>query len=304
MTETAIRYEEAPVLQSVLAYGSETLVPTNDICRLSYYLKCCVVGCGINIPMEGVLLDYMNAHNIPLHLQEKIVRSAFEALSLENLINRAFILDDQHILLPQGTLNTFFEFKTASTYFSINSFTIDTGQQMHVHKVMLCTLKWMREYYIDPFIRYQQGNPLVEIHAIPVALDGEYSDYVRSRRCTQQHAVITITPVDPPETARGNIPSNCSACNQENFEGPHYRCSQCTSFEVCGQCYNTGRHDQTHSFERICSPSSAPEPLAAQVEMLNERDSFVPDVPMAIAVPMDQTSSAKSVAQAPASIIR
>jgi hypothetical protein len=232
-----------------------------------------------------------------------IVRIALQDLSLENLINRAFILDDQHTLLPQGTLNTFFEFKTASTYFSINSFTVAAGQQMHVHKVMLCTLKWMREYYIDPFIRHQQGNALVESHAVCIPHDGLYTEEIIPPPMSCNQPVMVLTTADTPRAARrSNLV--CSSCNQTNLEGLRYRCSQCPSSDLCEQCYNAGQHDQTHSFERIRDTCSEPEPLAAQVEALTDRYSLVPDVPMAIAVPVDDASSDGMIIKTSASLIQ
>lgn len=285
MDVATIQYaEQEPVLRSVFAYGSETLVPNHDISRLSYYLKCCIVGCGIPIPLNEALIDYQNAHNLPIHLQELIVRTSFNDLSLENLINRAFILDDQHTLLPQGTLNTFFEFKTASTYFAINNFAVAAGQQIHIHKVMLCTLKWMREYYIDPFIRYQQGDALVESHAVRVPQDSLTEDENALVMSFNQGIIVTTT-----DTPQANLLTNalCSSCNLVSLQGLYYRCSQCPSSNLCEQCYMAGQHDQTHSFERIRDNCPEPEPLRAQVEELTDRNYLVPDVPMAIAVPID-----------------
>lgn len=301
MAESTIRYEHPPVLQSICAFGSETLVPNNEICRLSYYLKCCVVGCGINIGIDEDLLDYMNAHKMTGEQQKQILEYSFNALSLANLINRAFILDDQHVLLPHGTLNTFFEFKTASTYFSINTFfSVATGHQFYVHKVMLCTLKWMREYYIDPFVRYQQGNPVIEIQAIPVAEDDELSYAVVGDGSNNTNHGVVVTPVDPPSPKL--LPPVCRSCYQtiRSTERPFYRCAQCPNAEFCDTCYAEGCHDQTHVFERICRTST--EALTARVEVLCERDaSFVPDVPMAIAIPVEQLGMKKraSVAKSP-----
>jgi hypothetical protein len=291
----SLRYEQPPILQSVCAYGSETLVPNNDICRLSYYLKCCAVGCGINIGIDDALLDYMNAHYLSAEQQEQILRFSFTNLNLVNLMNRAFILDDQHVLLPQGTLNTFFEFKTAVAFFSIDSFTIATGQHVNVHKVMLCTLKWMKEYYLEPFVRYQQGNPVIEIHASPVAEEDEVSYAVGGD--DYRHQGMVVTPVlDHHGAAQGvnslvHLRRTCCACIgaiQMN-DAPCYRCTQCPMAEFCEDCYTAGWHDQTHIFERICRTST--EALAARVETLHEGDAlFPPDVPMAIAIPVEQSS--------------
>lgn len=290
-TPGSLRYEQPPVLQSVCAYGSETLVPNNDICRLSYYLKCCAVGCGINVGIDDALLDYMNAHHLSTEQQEEILRFSFTDLNLVNLLNRAFILDEDHVLLPQGTLNTFFEFKTASTFFSIDSFTVATGQQVSVHKVMLCTLKWMKEYFIEPFARYQHGNPMIEIDATPVAEEDELSYAVGGD--DYRHQGMVVTPVLDHRGVGANCPPlrrTCCACLgtiQMNDE-PCYRCTQCPILaDFCEDCYTAGRHDQTHVFERICRTSA--EALTARVEVLQEGDSsFLPDVPMAIAIPVEQ----------------
>lgn len=290
---SSIRYEHLPVLQSVCAYGSETLVPDNDLCRLSYYLKCCVVGCGINIGIDDALLDYMNAHQLTIEQQQQILRYAFSDLGVFNLMNRAFILDDQHVLLPQGTLNTFFEFKTASTYFSIDTFTVATGQQVYVHKVMLCTIKWMREYYIDPFVRYQQGNPMIEIYATPVAEDDEVSYAVGGDDYCHQGMVVTPI-LDHRGVANNLLFRTCCTCLETIHmnESPSYRCTQCPAAELCEDCYNAGRHDQTHTFERYCRTSA--EYLSARVETLHEDNmSFIPDVPIAIAIPIDQNVPAE-----------
>eukprot|EP00934_Nitzschia_sp_Nitz4_P006465 Nitzschia sp. Nitz4//scaffold60_size111251//46888//47997//NITZ4_004147-RA/size111251-processed-gene-0.25-mRNA-1//1//CDS//3329555564//6455//frame0 len=296
MTDVAIRYEQRPILQSVCAYGSETRVPNNEICRLSYYLKCCVVGCGINIGIEEELLDYMHAHCMTSEQQKKVLEYAFGTLNVANLMDRAFILDEQHVLLPQGTLNTFYELKTASTYFSINRFlSVATGQQLYVHKVMLCTLKWMREYYLGPFIRYQQGNPIVEIMATPVAEGDELSYVVVEQEGRDDnlhsHGVI-VTTIQPPLSLGSS--RKCRSCDKRfcPMNEIFYRCTQCTKSEYCESCYEQGCHDQTHVFERICRTSA--EALPVQVEVLNDVDeTFVPDVPVAIAIPVERIAGVK-----------
>ena len=201
-----LRYEGRPVLESVLTYGQETHIPDHDICRLSYYLKCCVVGCGIEFPasllsslllptqiltplfptsqyqrllgdgmipetdtlvpggglVSSCLLDYERAHLLPESWQTVIRRLAFNVFSYDKMMNSAIILDDQHLLLPPGTLNTFFEIKTASMYFTVhNHFTdITSGKQVEVRKVMLCTTGWIQEYFVRPFLRDYEDSVL------------------------------------------------------------------------------------------------------------------------------------------------
>lgn len=224
-----LRYENRPVLQSVVSYGQETRIPDHDVCRLSYYLKCCVVGCGIELPtslltslllplsplpdvggyfgtaggfmipplpvlpphaQQGVdpaselvsarILDYERAHLLPASWQAVIRRLAFGLFSYEKLLNSCIILDDEHLLLPTGTLNTFFEIKTAATFFTIQNFFTDitSGKQIKVHKVMLCTTGWVLEYYLQPFLHECETNILhmtIPTHLSSVALSQEAS---------------------------------------------------------------------------------------------------------------------------------
>jgi hypothetical protein len=262
-----LRYDHVPVLQSILAYGAETNVPDHDICRLSYYVKCCVVGCGIDIPLlDETLLDYMTAHTLPPRLQELIKHFAYRELSLEKLINRAFILDEQHILLPRGTLNTFFEFKTASTYFTVNCFDIDSGQQVHFHKVMLCTLKWLLEYYINPFFREQQANALLLPMLVGGDCAGEWHPAIEilailmlSIRGLRQQYQQPLQPTNSP-LAGGR------AISQQYYDGREYHIP---GLNITERSTNSPRTQEGWDF--------------------TERDTTViADVPVAIAVPIDE----------------
>ena len=273
MNGATIEYNAAPILRSVSTYGFETNVPDDDICRLSYYLKCCVIGCGIQIPLDQSLIRYRNAHNLPIHHQQMIVQAAFQIFSLETLINRAIILDDQHLLLPEASLNTFLEFKTASTHFSINNFTIYAGQKVQIHQVMLCTFKWMRHYYIDPLLRYQQGNVLIISHATLIPHHESLQGHA-SVSCSQP---ITVAPIGTVSTSEDAVVV-CGCCDQRVAEGSSYGCCQCTS-----------QNDQTH---------------VAEVIAIAQTDDHVPDVPMAIAVPAIDTVALDDSIKTPSSSLQ
>eukprot|EP00538_Stauroneis_constricta_P006281 CAMPEP_0119552140 /NCGR_PEP_ID=MMETSP1352-20130426/5219_1 /TAXON_ID=265584 /ORGANISM="Stauroneis constricta, Strain CCMP1120" /LENGTH=770 /DNA_ID=CAMNT_0007598323 /DNA_START=316 /DNA_END=2628 /DNA_ORIENTATION=+ len=184
---SSIRIEEPPVLSSVFAYGSETQVPNHDICRLSYYLKCCTMGCGMlhflppalsaaasdgdrssTSTASSPLIEYQNAHRLPVEQQQMIIKIAFQDFPLVTLLNRVIILDDQHLLLPQGTLNTFYEFGTAAGYFTIYPYTATASTRYDLVKVMLCTTRWIQEYYLNPFLRYVHGELLIETFAVRI----------------------------------------------------------------------------------------------------------------------------------------
>ncbi|KAG7348377.1 hypothetical protein IV203_017082 [Nitzschia inconspicua] len=282
--EGTLRYEAVPQLQSVFAYGSETHVPDHDICRLSYYVKCCVVGCGIRMPLaDDALLEYMTAHTLPVHLQELIKRMAFQELSLDKLLNSALILDENHTLLPLGTLNTFYEFKTASTYFTINSLTVGSGRQECVHKVMLCTFKWLQEYYINPFYREQQANPLIAA----ILNGGITADLLPALNLlslelslARQHQLGLVPQVVPSASAAGQRPLEEQECNLR---------------------------EQRHVPSAVTSGSGSTNmiafPEATEVQALTERDAIVPDVPMAIAELVNEESLASNVVEASATLL-
>eukprot|EP00980_Cylindrotheca_fusiformis_P021526 scaffold8369_cov121-Cylindrotheca_fusiformis.AAC.7 len=152
--------EQLPQMGSVLSFGTETLVPDHDICRLSYYLKCCILGCGIALPINPQLVDYVHAHLLPTEFQRSIVEIAFRDLNLALLMNRVFILDEHNLLLPRGSLNTFLAFKTASSVFDITTLTQVANQSLQTHKVMLCASKWLKDYFLGPFFRYHYDNSI------------------------------------------------------------------------------------------------------------------------------------------------
>jgi hypothetical protein len=273
-----LRYDHQPVLQSVFAYGSETQVPDHDVCRLSYYVKCCVVGCGIQMPLaDDALLDYMSAHTLPSHLQDLIKRMAFHELSLEKVLNSALIIDEQHILLPYGTLNTFYEFKTASTYFTINSISIGSGRQECVHKVMLCTFKWLQEYYINPFFREQQSNPILAALLNP-ALSRELQPAIDLLA-----AQLTVAAA----TAGSQQQQQARPDQQRSSQEEQQRWQQQDQQSQC----------QQQITQRIRPPE------ATQVQALTERDAIIPDVPVAIAVPVDDDSIDMNLVEAPAAVV-
>ena len=279
-----LRYDHNPVLQSVLAFGSETQVPDHDICRLSYYVKCCVVGCGIRIPLaDDALLDYMTAHTLPLHMQELLKRMAFQELSLDKLLNSALIVDEQHILLPFGTLNTFFEFKTASTYFTINSLSIGSGRQECVHKVMLCTMKWLQEYYINPLSRYLQGNPLL------TTLNGNISfDLLQALNLLSIQLNFALL-------QQSLLPPN------QHLQLPQQVLS--VSLPLNRQ---QNQQQGAPSTPDATSSAAITIPEASQVQELTDQDAMIPDAPLAVAelVVEDSDVADSSLVEVPARVIQ
>jgi hypothetical protein len=236
---------------------------------------------------DDALLDYMSAHALPIHLQELLQRMAFQELSLDKLLNSALIVDEQHILLPFGTLNTFFEFKTASTYFTINSLSIGSGRQECVHKVMLCTLKWLQEYYINPFCRQFQGNPLLAI--LNGSNSGDLLPSLNLLSIQLNFALLqqSLLPVHqqvqlPRQLLSAFLPQDQQQCRHQSIPAP----------------------DSTDSRSTAAGNSVITIPEATQVQELTDRDAIIPDAPLAlaVAVPVNDDDVDHSIVEAPAEV--
>ena len=233
-------------------------------------------------------------------------------------------MDEEHALLPAGTLNTFLEVKTLSD--SITSWPLfdssERTNQVSVSKVMFCDSRWIKEYFVDPFLRYQRGAPILEVEATPVENDDgiPYAIFVETRAATEgedhrttsiqeqedrenqstvaedsgetdQHGVhnqgVVVTPIHMTHYENASFEVPCSCCRKviRTSESPIYACTVCSLPEatLCHQCYNLGYHDHTHSFERICHESI--ETIPSRVQPVDFTD-WVPDVPLAVAVPL------------------
>lgn len=156
---------------SLTEFGSSTTVPHNDICCLSYYLKCCILGCGFGealnaVPVE-VMIDYNNAHRLPSHLQQAIYRIVISNFHPQTLMNQVFFIDDSSRLLKPDTMNAFFEWSTTISRALLmaeqgSSFMGNSSDEQEVpqapspnvlRKLMVCTSSWLNEYCILPLYR-------------------------------------------------------------------------------------------------------------------------------------------------------
>jgi hypothetical protein len=179
----------------VRVFGSTTHVPDSDYCRLSYYLKCCILGCGIDFVFDLSLLDYQGdvASRLDQQGQEQLFHLAHTVFRVDILLNKVIFLDDENVLLPQGVSNAFYhdveeeeETTTVDSQFiqsqsSENPYDNTTSGrgfhlgsppvslsaevegrrpdlQQHHHqslKVMLCSTQWLDEFYVGPISRLQ-----------------------------------------------------------------------------------------------------------------------------------------------------
>jgi hypothetical protein len=168
---TPLRGGEAPLASLMKEFGSTTTVPHNDICYLSYYLKCCILGCGFgkafNAESVRLMMDYNNAHRLPSSHQQAIYHIVMSDFHPQTLMNQVFFIDDSSALLEPGTMNAFFEWSSTisqalrmaehgSRFLASNS--DEQGQReapnpIVQRKLMVCTSSWLNEYCILPLYR-------------------------------------------------------------------------------------------------------------------------------------------------------
>jgi hypothetical protein len=266
----------------VSAYGSATHVPNHDVGRLSYYLKCCVFGCGIHVNLPIEFMDYSNVHHFPYILQQAIVRLAFEEFRLDRLLNRMIFVDDESKFLPRHTSNIFYKVYTAfdmmpmiRPHLLLNQHLPDGGS------VMICTSDWLNEFYTLPFLRYRGLPGTVSVGGStrsPAVHDEDLAN-----RPSQANEEVYCLPV--------HRYIRCDCCNMAHIRGTRYRCLVCENFDYCEACYYTANegHDDKHAFERIAEEGSTPEPLGIrnQSVSINTEEGEQQDIPMAVAIRID-----------------
>ena len=320
LSTMSMRQLETPLVSSgspesgastLVQFGSATKVPNNDICRLAYYIRCCVLGCGCensNAPAE--LMDYNNAHRLPSHLQLMIYHLALSDLHPQILMNRMFFIDDSNKLLKPDMMNAFFEWSASTSRILAQlegSSFVEQGSNAYVfRKVMVCTSTWLNEYCIRPLYRHiseRLGSSIVLSRSpMPAAASEDESELNRSislhcwhcvgssDSCTCQHG---CAPIANTECHVLHDHVVCGGCHCTDILGSRYRCTVCPNLELCKKCYHDSTvHDQTHAFEVIARLGVIPQPLRPRVQLVDECSSIFflkeqgENVPIAIAIPI------------------
>jgi hypothetical protein len=281
--------------------GSKTAIPDYDVSRLSFYLKCCAMGCGLDLGIHPVLLDYVRAHLLPIHGQEYIFHLALRKYSPEALVNRAYFIDDHNVVLPAPLSNAFYEVDAVAGSFPVQRQLTLAGETIPLVKVMLCTSTWINEIYIRSIWSLQQvlANSVLATpfnHSSCLATVSPSMDFVATslhcghcrgmashfcmceHGCPALHSATTTCQVL-------HFGCLCRNCGESQIRGPRYQCLVCDNgHSLCQHCYENGEHDQTHSFVRIERMGASPVRLCAQVRLICDDSQ---DAPMAIAVPID-----------------
>ena len=211
---------------NIRAYGSTTSVPNCDYSKLSYYLKCCIIGCGIDFVFDISLLDYVNSHNFDDDCKTRIFQLAYEVFRSEVLLNRVIFLDDDNILMPEGISNVFYEVEAVSEFIqaspvtNVNICSPIIGTQIHVHKVMVCSSQWLDVFYVQPMTR------LIRQHLPP--------------------SVAVALPMPVPDAAQSNggsggagpdtVLSNPNHTRLPARESPYKHCDHCDGYHAQCTC--------------------------------------------------------------------
>lgn len=137
---------------TVKAFGTSTIVPNRDVNKLSYYLRCGTVDCGVDI-IKDDLLDYKNVHKLSSDRQDAIFLLAYDAFDLEALANKTIFLDDDNEILPRNKNNEFYKLERVQTCLAVQESVMIAGQETELHKIMVCNKAWIMENYAEPIER-------------------------------------------------------------------------------------------------------------------------------------------------------
>jgi hypothetical protein len=278
-------------VRGVTTYGTETRVEDSSISRLSFYLKCCTVGCGLAVNIDSILIDYNNATRLPGQLQRAIIALAATELSPERLLNRVYFLDNGHTLLPAYASNAFFAIETASHFFSVEQVLI-SGQLFQVHKVMLCTTEWLEEYCFKPLRELQEASRSQNSTLSGALHLSFHCSHCRGTAdfCTCESGCPIINGSSQCQAVHKGIP--CAACVGvvNDIRGHRFCCRICDDINLCVACYDGGQHDHAHAFDIFERHGSTPVVIAPRVESfvashLTESEN---EIPTAEVVPINE----------------
>lgn len=135
--------------RNIKATGKRVTVPSNDVCRLSYFLRCGTLSCGMDIIVDE-LVDYQKAHYLPRSRQDAIFKLAYDDFDDDALLGKTiFPLPNGHHLL-NGFSNEFYSIEEVSSLLAVGSSALIAGKHTEVTKIMVCSKSWLEEFYYDP----------------------------------------------------------------------------------------------------------------------------------------------------------
>lgn len=268
---------------NVKATGKFVTVPDSDVNKLSYYLRCGTISCGLDIVVDE-LLDFQHVHKLSSDRQDAIFMLAFDTFDLETLGNKTIFLDDDNEILPHNTNNEFYELEQVQTCMAVQESVMIAGQQKQVHKIMICNKKWLMKFYVEPLQRNEsrirrimaaknpgKEKPLTPGDVLAAALiqllignDGDEKS--KARHC--EHCLGQDGVCDCENGCASKVESQCQVvhktvtcdlCMTTGIKGTRYNCRECYNFDLCERCYESGQHaGGTHAFDRLARVGSNP----------------------------------------------
>ena len=198
--------------------------PETDVGLVSYYLHCCVLGCGIPVDVPTNLLDYSNAHRLPQEHQADIFSVAIHVFHVEKVLNRIMFIDDHNLLLPKLSSNAFLSNEQAASFAHL--FLPFANFSPAPGKIMICTPEWLQTFYLAPMSRYAHAmiershmldpQPLLHLEPTSKRVEGQnfekYQSYHRIQNvdvdiddenddCGEEVPLAVAIPIDGPRTS-------------------------------------------------------------------------------------------------------
>jgi Zinc finger, ZZ type len=265
------------------ATGKNVSVPNRDVNKLSYYLRCGTVSCGVDIIVDE-LLDFQNVHKLAVERQDAIFKLAFDTFDLETLANKTIFLDDDNTILPANTNNEFYELQRCQTFMTVQESVLIAGQQKQLHKIMICNKAWLTKFYLEPLQRNDSrirrimaaeekpktksltAEDLLAAALIQLIIGNDEEKSTKNQHCdhcTGQDGVCDCIH-GCPATAESQCQVvhktiTCDLCFTIGIKGARYQCQECYNFDVCERCYERGDHaGGTHAFSRLARVGSNP----------------------------------------------
>eukprot|EP00178_Gracilaria_changii_P021601 TRINITY_DN640_c0_g1_i1.p1 TRINITY_DN640_c0_g1~~TRINITY_DN640_c0_g1_i1.p1 ORF type:complete len:491 (+),score=64.54 TRINITY_DN640_c0_g1_i1:208-1680(+) len=291
---------------SIRASGTQASVPDHDVCRLSYYLCCCTLYCGVDIIVDD-LLDFKNAHKLPKPRQNAIFELAEEKFSASEMIDKTIFLDSTGELCGENG-NIFLELKKVTNVLAVSSSALIGGNHTQITKVMVFRPEWLEQNYNEPLRRRQQQETLSKLQLLARELQEIVIEDVpgtnslhchhckgldapcgcthgcqpkQTTKCSAVHHCDHCKGIEGeacscekgcPQGKHGNctvihFSALCDGCRVTGIRGARYKCQKCFDYDLCWDCYRVGRHELTHPFSMIARVGSTPVPLKSRQQL-------------------------------------
>lgn len=131
--------------------GTTCSVPNTDVAKVSYYLNCCTLACGVDVIMDD-LVDYKNVHKLPQARQDCIFEIAYEQYSPEEMIGKT-IFPDPDGAFTSRKRNAFLKITECTAVLAVTTSAVIGGEEKEIKTVMVFDDDWIKSNWKDPMTR-------------------------------------------------------------------------------------------------------------------------------------------------------